>query len=74
MLCANCAWVISPHAWTGAYQNSADMDGANFLKAHGWRRGQGWLPGTPNYAVLRDWNRARVYQRTIAVMADSLRR
>ena len=47
---------------------------ANFLKAHGWRRGQGWLPGTANYAVLKDWNRARVYQRTIAVMADSLRR
>ena len=47
---------------------------ANFLRAHGWRRGQGWLPGTANYAVLRDWNRAKVYQRTIAVMADSLRR
>ena len=47
---------------------------ANFLKAHGWRRGQSWLPGTANYAVLRDWNRAKVYQRTIAVMADGLRR
>ena len=46
---------------------------ANFLRAHGWQRGQGWLPGTSNYAVFRDWNRAKVYQRTIAVMADELR-
>ena len=47
---------------------------ANFLRAHGWKRGQGWLPGTANYARLRDWNRAKVYQRTIAVMADKLAR
>lgn len=46
---------------------------ANFLKGHGWRAGQGWEPGTPNYAVIRDWNRAEVYQRTIAVMAEKLR-
>jgi lytic murein transglycosylase len=46
---------------------------ANFLRAHGWKQGQGWLPGTANYEVLRDWNRAKVYQRTIAVMADRLR-
>lgn len=39
---------------------------ANFLRAHGWRRGQPWGPGTANYAVLRDWNRADVYRRTIA--------
>lgn len=47
---------------------------ANFLLAHGWKRGQKWLPGTANYAVLRDWNRAQVYYRTIAVMADKLAR
>ena len=47
---------------------------ANFLRAHGWKRGQGWLPGTANYAILRDWNRAKVYRRTIAVMADKLAR
>ena len=45
---------------------------ANFLKGHGWQAGQGWDPGTPNYDVLRDWNRAEVYQRTIAVMAGKL--
>ncbi len=46
---------------------------ANFLKGHGWRAGQGWEPGSANYAVIKDWNRAEVYQRTIAVMASKLR-
>jgi lytic murein transglycosylase len=46
---------------------------ANFLKGHGWQAGQSWEPGTANYAVLRDWNRAEVYQRTISVMASKLR-
>jgi lytic murein transglycosylase len=46
---------------------------ASYLKAHGWQRGQSWEPGTPNYAVIREWNRAEVYQRTIAVMAGKLR-
>jgi lytic murein transglycosylase len=46
---------------------------ASFLKAHGWQRGQSWEPGTANYAVIREWNRAEVYQRTIAVMATKLR-
>ena len=46
---------------------------ANFLKGHGWHAGQGWEPGSVNYAVLKDWNRAEVYQRTIGVMAARLR-
>jgi lytic murein transglycosylase len=46
---------------------------ANFLKGHGWRRGEPWDPGTANYAVIRDWNRAEVYQRTIATMASRLK-
>jgi len=45
---------------------------ASYLKAHGWQPGQSWEPGTANYAVIRDWNRAEVYQRTIAVMAAKL--
>ena len=45
---------------------------ANFLKGHGWQAGQSWEPGTANYNVIRDWNRAEVYQRTIAVMASKL--
>ncbi|MGE0023739.1 MAG: lytic transglycosylase domain-containing protein [Hyphomicrobium sp.] len=46
---------------------------ANFLKGHGWQAGQSWDPGSANYAVIRDWNRAQVYQRTISVMASRLR-
>ena len=46
---------------------------ANFLKGHGWQAGQDWAPGTANYDVIKDWNRAEVYQRTIAVMASKLR-
>ncbi len=45
---------------------------ANFLRAYGWQRGQGWHPGTGNYAVLHEWNKAEVYVRTISVMADKL--
>lgn len=46
---------------------------AHFLKGHGWRRGAPWGPGTHNYGVIKDWNRADVYARTIAVMAERLR-
>ena len=46
---------------------------ANFLKGNGWQAGQGWEPGSANYAVLREWNRAEVYQRTIAEMSSRLR-
>lgn len=46
---------------------------ANFLKGHGWQAGQSWEPGSANYAVIKDWNRAEVYQRTISVMATKLR-
>lgn len=45
---------------------------ANFLKGHGWQAGQSWSPGSANYAVIKDWNRAEVYQRTISVMASKL--
>ena len=47
---------------------------ANFLRAHGWRRGAGWNPGEPNYRVIKEWNRATVYQKTIARMANMLRK
>ena len=44
----------------------------NFLKQHGWRRGQNWQPGSENFRVLKAWNRATVYQRTIAKAATVL--
>jgi lytic murein transglycosylase len=45
---------------------------ANFLKGHGWKAGQPWGEGTANYAVIREWNKAEVYVKTISVMATRL--
>jgi lytic murein transglycosylase len=45
---------------------------ANFLKGKGWRTGSGWNEGEPNFAVFLEWNQARVYAKTIALMATKL--
>ncbi|PPC85289.1 MAG: lytic transglycosylase, partial [Methylocystis sp.] len=45
---------------------------ANFLKGKGWRAGAGWNEGEPNFAVLLEWNQARVYVKTIALLATKL--
>ena len=45
---------------------------ANYLKGHGWQRGQDWNPGHPNFEVIKQWNKAEVYARTIALFADKL--
>ncbi|WP_395666914.1 lytic transglycosylase domain-containing protein [Methylocella sp.] len=45
---------------------------ANYLKEHGWRSGAGWEPGEPNFDVIRQWNAADVYARTIAAFATKL--
>ena len=45
---------------------------ANYLKQHGWQRGQTWSPGEPNFDVIKQWNKADVYARTIAAFADRL--
>jgi len=45
---------------------------ANYLKDHGWQRGQGWGPGEPNFDVIKEWNKAEVYAKTIALFADKL--
>ena len=45
---------------------------ANYLKSHGWQRGQGWGPGQSNFVVIQEWNKAEVYAKTIALFADKL--
>jgi lytic murein transglycosylase len=45
---------------------------ANYLKSHGWQRGQGWDQGQPNFAAIQEWNKAEVYAKTIALFADKL--
>jgi lytic murein transglycosylase len=45
---------------------------ANYLKAYGWQRGGAWTEGTHNYEVLRQWNKAGVYVKTIAYFASKI--
>ncbi|MBS7738459.1 MULTISPECIES: lytic murein transglycosylase [unclassified Chelatococcus] len=45
---------------------------ANFLKGHGWVAGGSWEPGSANAEVLKQWNRASVYSRTIGYFASRL--
>jgi lytic murein transglycosylase len=46
---------------------------ANYLKSYGWQRGQPWNEGSQNFAVLLEWNKARVYAKTVAFFAEKLR-
>jgi len=46
---------------------------ANYFKQKGWRTGQPWDEGTHNYNVIREWNKAEVYVKTIATMAQKMR-
>jgi lytic murein transglycosylase len=41
---------------------------ANYLRQKGWRPGQGYQKGQPNYDVLNEWNAASVYQEAISIM------
>jgi lytic murein transglycosylase len=45
---------------------------ANYLKEHGWQRGQRWNEGDPNFEAIRGWNKAMVYAKTIAAFAERL--
>jgi lytic murein transglycosylase len=45
---------------------------ANYLKGYGWQAGGPWGEGTANYRVFAEWNKAAVYQKTIAVFAEKL--
>jgi lytic murein transglycosylase len=45
---------------------------ANYFASHGWQRGQGYGPGEPNFAVIKEWNKAEVYAKTIAAFAQKL--
>jgi hypothetical protein len=45
---------------------------ANYLRGFGWRPGEAWGEGTANFQVLREWNKAPIYQRAIALFASRL--
>lgn len=45
---------------------------ANLLRVNGWRAGAPYGEGTANFEVMREWNRAAIYRKTIAYFADRL--
>jgi lytic murein transglycosylase len=45
---------------------------ANYLKGYGWQPKQPWGEGTANFEVIRKWNRALVYAKTVAAFAEKL--
>ena len=47
---------------------------ANFLANHGWQGGKDWEPGSPNFAVIKEWNKSEVYAKTIGYFASQLAR
>nr|WP_092517466.1 lytic murein transglycosylase [Afipia sp. GAS231] len=47
---------------------------ANFLAGYGWQKGKDWQPGSPNFAVIQQWNKSEVYAKTIAYFATQLAR
>ncbi len=49
-------------------QTDALASTANYLRAKGWQPGQGYQEGQPNFAVIKEWNAATVYQQAIAIM------
>ena len=47
---------------------------ANFLRQKGWKPGKGYQEGEPNFAAIKQWNAATVYQQSIALMAARIDR
>jgi len=45
---------------------------ANYLAGHGWRAGEAYPPGSPNFDALREWNRSEIYRKTIVLLASKL--
>ncbi|MES2916753.1 MAG: lytic transglycosylase domain-containing protein [Pseudomonadota bacterium] len=52
------------------FDNAADAlaSTANYLRQKGWKPGKGYQEGEPNFAVIKEWNAAKVYQQAIAIM------
>ena len=47
---------------------------ANYLRQKGWKPGKGYAEGEPNFAVIKEWNAATVYQKAIALIAAQIDR
>ncbi|MGB7244947.1 MAG: lytic murein transglycosylase [Sulfitobacter sp.] len=53
-------------------QTDALASTANFLRKKGWKPGEGYQEGQPNFRVLNQWNAATVYQQAIAIMGAKI--
>ena len=53
-------------------QTDALASTANFLRQKGWKPGKGYQEGQPNFAVIKQWNAATVYQKAIAIMGAQI--
>lgn len=53
-------------------QTDAMASTANFLRKKGWKLGQGYQQGQPNFNVIKQWNAATVYQQAIAIMGAQI--
>ena len=53
-------------------QTDALASTANFLRQKGWKPGKGYQEGEPNFAIIKQWNAAKVYQKAIAIMAAQI--
>lgn len=53
-------------------QTDALASTANFLRKKGWKPGQGYQEGQPNFKVIKQWNAATVYQQAIAIMGAKI--
>lgn len=53
-------------------QTDAMASTANFLRKKGWKTGQGYQEGQPNFKVIKQWNAATVYQQAIAIMGAKI--
>ncbi len=53
-------------------QTDALASTANFLRNKGWKPGKGYQEGEPNFAVIKEWNAAKVYQQAIALMGANI--
>jgi len=45
---------------------------ANLLRVNGWHAGAPFGPGTANFEVMREWNRAEIYRRALVLMAERI--
>jgi lytic murein transglycosylase len=46
---------------------------ANLLKVNGWKPGAPFSLGTPNFDVMREWNRSEVYRQTLGYFAEKIK-